>query len=169
MHRRRHATTTTRRPTLFNRLVHPTTTPRRRGATTGTAAGPVGTHRTKPTLGARIHGMAKRMLGGVTGNRRKEQEGKSNILTFNEKCRINSDLCRGCNANGSRPRDSHEKTKEKKNVLIFVQIWEYRMGFLSSPASHGACRYGGFGCCNGIPCIVFWMCSFQHICTLLLC
>lgn len=99
MHRRRHTTTTTRRPTFFNRLVHPTTTPRRRGATAaglgaGTAAGPMGTHRvsrTKPTLGARIHGMAKRVLGGVTGNRRKKQAGKSYVLILgvNKKYRTN--------------------------------------------------------------------------------
>lgn len=77
--------------------------------------------------------MAKRVLGGVTRNRRKEQEGKPNILTFNEKCRVNSDLCRGSNANGSQPRDPHEKTKEEKNVLIFVQIWGVSDGLLVHP------------------------------------
>ena len=82
MHRRRHATTTTttRRPTLFNRIVHPTTTARRRGKATGGGLGTGTTtraSRTKPTLGARIHGMAKRVLGGVTGNRRKERAGES--------------------------------------------------------------------------------------------
>ncbi|KAF8426288.1 hypothetical protein EV426DRAFT_593345 [Tirmania nivea] len=93
--RRRHVTTTvaptrkpTRKPTLFNRLVHPNTTlsthstrhrsTHRRSKATGPA--PVSTHRrarTKPTLGARIHGMAKRVLGGVTGNRSKSNAGKA--------------------------------------------------------------------------------------------
>ncbi|KAI5808144.1 hypothetical protein DFH27DRAFT_607857 [Peziza echinospora] len=89
--RRRGASTTVvpaRKPTLFNRIVHPAETPashskrnratHRRSKATGPA--PVSTHRrarSRPTIGARIHGMAKRVLGTVKGDRSKKNAGKA--------------------------------------------------------------------------------------------
>ena len=76
-----------RKPTLMNRILHPQSTPsthskRHRAThprTRATGPAPISTHRrarTKPTLGARIHGMAKKMLGTVKGDRAKKTAGE---------------------------------------------------------------------------------------------
>lgn len=76
----------TRKPTLINRILHPSTTPsthskRHRATHTRTRAtgpAPMSHHRkarTKPTLGSRIHGMAKKVLGTMKGDRAKKNAG----------------------------------------------------------------------------------------------
>ncbi|KAH0608040.1 uncharacterized protein H6S33_002092 [Morchella sextelata] len=71
--RRAHATRSTtvaRKPSLI--------ATRRRTKATGPA--PVSTHRrarTKPTFGARIHGMAKKVAGTLTGSRTKKAQGNA--------------------------------------------------------------------------------------------
>ncbi|KAH8145098.1 uncharacterized protein LAJ45_10878 [Morchella importuna] len=94
--RRAHATRSTtvaRKPSLMYRLTHPagtrtvgtrstagTRATRRRTKATGPA--PVSTHRrarTKPTLGARIHGMAKKVAGTLTGSRTKKAQGNAMV------------------------------------------------------------------------------------------